>query len=86
MTNTEILFRFIEDNLEFGDLKQIAVSLNLSPKNPKNGPMTVSRVKGCLKKGRIRSKRIVKAMEEMAMQNYNHAQQIAEYANKRNQL
>lgn len=80
MTNTEILYHFINDNLMFGDLKQIAIQLNLSSEYGEN---TVSKTKCGLKKGLVKSRQIIAALEKLATERYNHAQQIAQYSNKK---
>jgi hypothetical protein len=67
----QAILQFIDENLEWGDVKEIAYTLHVRQD-------TVCRVR----KGLRYSTRILKALEDKAMLNKTHAIKITEYLNK----
>jgi len=67
--NKKIILQFINDNLEWGDNAKVAKSLGVEPS-------TVSLVRN----SKANSRRILKALEAQALENYNHAIRIQQFS------
>lgn len=66
--NKRLILEFINDNLEYGDVKKVANELGVELD-------TVSKVKN----NKRSSKRILKALEAVAMKNRQHALRVTEF-------
>ncbi len=82
MTKNRIArLQFINDNLEWGDNKLIAASVNNNSKSSKSKPITSAMVSD-VRKGKWYSKRIFDAAEAQAIENKKQILAINELVNK----